>query len=102
MVEQTDKGNKTTVLYSGPTRESKVVLPLGEFHLFAEIHEEAEAFTIFDIEVKFPTYLPTQEEYEAYNITQKLANTRDEARIAQMLTADVKYKTFCIKIYIAK
>jgi hypothetical protein len=42
VVEVTDKGNITTPLYSGPNREAEVILPVGDFHLYAEIHEEAE------------------------------------------------------------
>jgi len=60
VVEQTEKGNITTPLYSGPNREAIVVLPVGEFHLYAEIHEEAEAYAVSDINLKLPIYLPEQ------------------------------------------
>lgn len=96
VIEETDKGNKTTLLYSGPTREAEVVFPAGKFHLFAEIHEEAEAFTVFDIDVKFNIYLPDQEEYEAFNLDEQLAlytSTGDQARVSQILQADVIYCT---------
>ncbi len=54
-VQQTDKGSITTPLYSGPNREAVVSLPVGEFHVLAEIHEEAEAFAVFDIDLKVRT-----------------------------------------------
>merc|ERR1739848_546134 len=38
IIEKTDRGNQTTMLYSGTLDEVKVVFPVGEFHLYAEIH----------------------------------------------------------------
>ena len=92
MVEQSDKGNTTTLLYSGPGRESRAVFPLGEFHLFAEIHEEFESFATFHIDVKFPTYMPEEEEYFALGVgrtVQESSDTGDQTRVAQLLQADV-------------
>lgn len=86
VIEQTDKGPQTTPLYSGPNREAVVSLPVGDFHVYAEIHEEAEAFAVYDITFKLSIYLPEKEDYDAFVI-----NTNDEARIAQFLTADVRH-----------
>ena len=35
------------VLYSGPLSEAKVIFPVGEFKLYAEIHEEAGAYATY-------------------------------------------------------
>ena len=45
------------MLYAGTLDEVKVVFPVGEFHLYAEIHEEAGAYATYDINIKFPTTL---------------------------------------------
>ena len=93
MVQQSDRGNTTTVLYSGPGRESRALLPLGEFHLFAEIHEELESFATFHIDTKFPTYMPDEEEYKALgvgSVIKESSDTGDQARVAQLLQADVR------------
>ena len=47
-----------SVLYSGPLSEAKVIFPVGEFKLYAEIHEEAGAYSPFIINPKFSTVLP--------------------------------------------
>ena len=57
IIEKTPRGNQTTMLYAGTLDEVKVVFPVGEFHLFAEIHEEAGAYATYDINIKFPTTL---------------------------------------------
>ena len=80
------------MLYSGPLPEAKVVLPMGEFHLIAEIHEEAGAYAEFDIDTRFPTYLPDQQDYEKVDIRAmlaKYAEIGDQARVSQILQADV-------------
>lgn len=41
---------ETNILYSGPTQETIAVFPVGEYRLWAEIHEEAQAFTEHTIE----------------------------------------------------
>ena len=90
--EQTDRGERTNMLYAGPLPEAKVVLPLGEFHLIAEIHEEAGAYAEFDIDLRFPTYLPDQQDYEKLDIRamlKKYAEIGDQARVSQILQADV-------------
>ena len=88
----TDRGERTSMLYAGPLPDAKVVLPMGEFHLIAEIHEEAGAYAEFDISTRFPTYLPDQAEYESLDITamlKKFAETGDQNRVSQILQADV-------------
>ena len=88
----TDRGERTSMLYAGPLPDAKVVLPMGEFHLIAEIHEEAGAYATFDISTRFPTYLPDQQEYESLDITEmlrKFAESGDQNRVAQILNADV-------------
>ena len=88
----TDRGERTSMLYAGPLPDAKVVLPMGEFHLIAEIHEEAGAYAEFDISTRFPTYLPDQQEYESLDITamlKKYAEIGDQNRVSQILNADV-------------
>jgi hypothetical protein len=51
--QYTEKGDITTILYSGPISEAKIVLPVGEFRLFVEITEEFDAYTIYEINPKF-------------------------------------------------
>ena len=97
VVEDTGNGLETKVLYSGPDRTGKVVLPVGEFRLYAEIHEEAEAFTVFDIKSAFSTILPTQDEYESMDVKKVMDSysiTGDQARVSQMLLADVTKDKF--------
>ena len=43
------------MLYSGPLSEAKVLLPVGEFRLYAEINEEAGAYATYVINPKFST-----------------------------------------------
>ena len=88
----TDRGERTSMLYAGPLPDAKVVLPMGEFHLIAEIHEEAGAYAEFDISMRFPTYLPDQQEYESLDIAkmlEKYSEIGDQNRVAQILQADV-------------
>ena len=92
------------MLYSGPLPEAKVVLPMGEFHLIAEIHEEAGAYAQFDIDTRFPTYLPDQQDYEKVDIRAMLARYAeigDQARVSQILQADVinSYTLKCKKLW---
>ena len=88
----TASGELTSMLYAGPLPDAKIVLPMGEFHLIAEIHEEAGAYAVYDINVRFPTYLPDQEEYESLDIAaelKKYAEIGDQSRVSQILQADV-------------
>ena len=88
----TDRGETSSMLYAGPLPDAKVVLPMGEFHLVAEIHEEAGAYAEFDISTKFPTYLPDQQEYESIDVAALLkeySEIGDQARVSQLLLADV-------------
>ena len=83
------------MLYSGPLPDSKVVLPLGEFKLLAEIHEEAGAYKEFVINQKFPTYLPDQSDYEAVDMKALLktfSDVGDQARVSQILQADASIR----------
>ena len=85
VVETSENGEKlTTTLYSGPTREATVVFPVGEFHLFAEIHEEAEAFTVFDIDTLFSTIMTTQAEYETIDLDKLVADSGDSSQASQL------------------
>ena len=45
----TEEGNQTTMLYAGPLPASEVVLPAGEFELFAEVYDEANAYGIYEV-----------------------------------------------------
>ena len=88
----TDRGMRTSMLYAGPLPDAKVVLPFGEFHLIAEIHEEAGAYAEFDINTRFPTYLPDQQEYESIDVAamlKKYSEIGDQSRVSQILQADV-------------
>ena len=61
---------------------------MGKFHLFAEIHEEAGAYTVFDIDTAFTVILPLREKYEAYDFSaevKKYTDTGDSARTAMLL-----------------
>ena len=101
----TDRGMRTSMLYAGPLPDAKVVLPFGEFHLIAEIHEEAGAYAEFDINTRFPTYLPDQQEYESIDVAamlKKYSEIGDQSRVSQILQADVsinlrKYNTIAMK-----
>lgn len=95
IIEKKENGNETTLLYSGPTSEAIVVFPVGEFHLYAEIHEEAQAYALFDIDERLPIILPEQDEYEALNLDEaikKFAGLGDQARVSQMLLADASIR----------
>ena len=98
----TDRGMRTSMLYAGPLPDAKVVLPFGEFHLIAEIHEEAGAYAEFDIDLRFPTYLPDQQDYEKLDIRamlKKYAEIGDQARVSQILQADVNILFDSRKLY---
>ena len=90
-VEMTPRGNETRLLYAGPLANTKAVLGVGIFNLRAQIWDEAGAFTDFDIDGNFTTVLPTQSQYESYEIQadiKKFADTGDASRIAMILQAD--------------
>ena len=108
VVEQTARGNETRLLYAGPLDNTKAVFGVGKFHLFAgnstpngslmllrqcllsppEIHEEAGAFTVADIDTGFTLVMPTQDQYESYDIRadiKKFKDIGDASRIAMIL-----------------
>ena len=105
VVEQTARGNETRLLYAGPLDNTKAVFGVGKFHLFAgennqnqaelvcetnfvEIHEEAGAFTVADIDTAFTLVMPTQDQYESYDIRadiKKFKDIGDASRIAMIL-----------------
>ena len=64
------------VLYSGPLSEAKVIFPVGEFKLYAEIHEEAGAYATYVINPKFSTVLPDEDDYNNANIEELLKQYR--------------------------
>ena len=85
-----DNNNRTMPLYSGPLPEATAVLPMGQFHLYAKITESAGAYATFDINLRFPTVMPSERQYYDYNILQKVQDhqrTGNQQRIAQILTA---------------
>ena len=45
----TSGGNQTTMLYAGPLPASEVVLPIGEFELYAEVYDEANAYGVYEV-----------------------------------------------------
>ena len=77
MEQGTEKGEQVSMLYAGPLPDAKIVLPMGEFRLFAEIHEEAGAYAVFDINKRFPTYMPDQQAYEAIDLQAELKKYAD-------------------------
>jgi hypothetical protein len=56
------------LLYSGAMPETTVVLPMGQFYLFASIEESAGAYATYDINLRFPTIMPSEEQYYAYGV----------------------------------
>ena len=53
-----------------------------------EIHEEAGAFTVADIDTAFALVMPTQDQYESYDIRadiKKFKDIGDASRIAMIL-----------------
>ena len=89
-IVQLDNNNRTMPLYSGPLPEATAVLPMGQFHLYAKITESAGAYATFDINLRFPTVMPSERQYYDYNILQKVQDhqrTGNQQRIAQILTA---------------
>jgi hypothetical protein len=48
--------------------ETTVVLPMGQFYLFASIEESAGAYATYDINLRFPTIMPSEEQYYAYGV----------------------------------
>ena len=79
-------------MYAGSLDEKVVCFPVGEFHLYAEIHEEAGAYAKSDIDIKFSTTLPDEDDYKAVDVKEMLrqaSEVGDQARISQILQADV-------------
>ncbi len=89
-MEHTDKGSVTTPLYSGPNREAVVSFPVGKFDIYAEIHEEAEAYKVTEVKLQLPIIMPEEDDYYAFNLENVLSTTYDTARLSQFLRADVR------------
>ena len=95
VIEETPRGNETRLLYSGPLDKSKAVFGVGKFYLYAEIWDEAGAFSTYDIDTEFRLVLPTQEQYEAFDLTGQLkgfTDVGDSGRVAMILQADASIK----------
>ena len=63
--------------------------------LFLEIHESAGAYTRAVVTKDFNSYVPTEEEYGAYDLDADLEYFRtvgDSARVAQLLDADASIR----------
>ena len=83
------------MLGAGPLDNIKAVLGVGIFHLYAEIWDEAGAFAIYNIDQEFTTILPTQEQYESYDINadiKEFKDVGDAPRIAMILQADASVR----------
>ena len=94
-MEVTPRGNETRILGSGPLDNIKAVFGVGIFHLYAEIWEEAGAFTKYDIDPAFMTLLPTQDQYESYDLNADVKTFKDIGdanRIAMILQADASVR----------
>ena len=90
VVEETARGNETRLLYSGPLDNSKAVFGVGKYYLYAEIWDEAGAYSIYDIDTSFQAILPTQEQYDAYDLAGELKafkDVGDGSRVAMILQA---------------
>ena len=88
LVTTSGRGEETTMLYSGPLSEAKVIFPAGEFRLYAEIHEEAGAYATYTIHPKFSTVLPDEDDYNAIDIKavlQAYSDIGDQSRVSQIL-----------------
>ena len=88
VVEETARGNETRLLYSGPLDNSKAVFGVGKYYLYAEIWDEAGAYSIYDIDTSFQAVLPTQEQYDAYDLAGELKTFKDVgdgSRVAMIL-----------------
>ena len=46
-------GNQTTMLNAGPLPAAQVVLPVGEFALYAEVYDEANAYGVYQVKMVF-------------------------------------------------
>ena len=67
-----------------------------------EIHEEAGAFTVADIDTAFALVMPTQDQYESYDIRadiKKFKDIGDASRIAMILQVLSQiFKVICLII----
>ena len=82
----------TFVLASGPLAEIEAIFPQGSYQITAEIHEEAGAFTDYIIKDHIDILLPDQDEYEEFNLEEKLREAKvngNQNRVSQILQADV-------------
>ena len=82
----------TFVLASGPLAEIEAIFPQGSYQIAAEIHEEAGAFTDYIIKDHIDILLPDQDEYEEFNLEEKLREAKvngNQNRVSQILQADV-------------
>ena len=72
-----------------------MIFPVGEFKLYAEIHEEAGAYATYVINPKFSTVLPDEDDYNNANIEELLkqySEIGDQDRISQLLQADASIR----------
>ena len=95
LISSTPKGDEITMLYAGPLSEAKVIFPVGEFRLIAEIHEEAGAYTTYTINPKFSTVLPDEADYNSVDIQALLdqyTEIGDQSRVSQILQADASIR----------
>ena len=66
---------------------------MGKYRIEAQIHDSAGAYATHVIKHNFNSYLPTERDYNTTNVDKQLTfftNLLDNARIAQILMADVK------------
>ena len=42
-------GNQTTMLNAGPLPAAQVVLPVGQYALYAEVYDEANAYGVYQV-----------------------------------------------------
>ena len=95
VVETTQKGKETSLLGSGLLDNIKVVLGAGTYNVYAEIWDEAGAMTTYSIDPEFITIMPTQEQYESYDVNadvKRFKDVGDASRIAMILQADASIR----------
>ncbi len=87
-----DGNLQTSLLASGPLKSIIAHLPLGSYEVFAEIYEEAGAFTTYQIKPQLDLLLPDQVDYDAFMVENKIETAKtlgNKNLVNQLLAADV-------------
>jgi hypothetical protein len=85
---QKERGERTTLLYSGPLPEAKVIFGVGNFHLFVEIYEEAGAFAEYIIDNRFQVLIPDESDMPPIDaMLEQYSKAGNQARVSQIIQA---------------